>query len=216
MQIFLTHTQKLLETKPSICVIECTYHNSLFCWLQKQKRLLSCLEISKRAFYDSKHKGTTWRIEGGGGSAAGIRLCINTKKNKGGRGQLLLYKQKVLIWVKRLLLLSRQRENLYLETSYVRWHATHEMSISNQKNFCYSAEFVVNKLLWMKIRQKGSTYLKLENHLTSCAVLFLLNLMSGKYILRMAEEGYLVQKNINLAFLKCIGVSVELWASDRE
>ena len=78
------------------------------------------------------------------------------------------------------------------------------------------AEFVVNKLLWMKIRQKGSTYLKLENHLTSCAVLFLLNLMSGKYILRMAEEGYLVQKNINLAFLKCIGVSVELWASDRE
>ena len=33
------------------------------------------------------------------------------------------------------------------------------------------------------------TYLKLENHLTSWAVLFLLNLMSGKYILMMAELG---------------------------
>ena len=54
------------------------------------------------------------------------------------------------------------------------------------------------------------THLKFENHLTSCAVLFLLNLMSGKYILRMADEGYLVQKNISLAFLKCIGVRVEL------
>lgn len=35
----------------------------------------------------------------------------------------------------------------------------------------------------------SSTHLKLENHLTSCAVLFLLNLMSGKYILRMADDG---------------------------
>lgn len=33
------------------------------------------------------------------------------------------------------------------------------------------------------------TYLKLENHLTNCAVLFLLNLMSGKYIFKMAEDG---------------------------
>ena len=57
------------------------------------------------------------------------------------------------------------------------------------------------------------TYLKLENHLTNCAVLFLLNLMSGKYIFKMAEDGYRTQKNINLAFLKCIGVKVELVAS---
>ena len=60
------------------------------------------------------------------------------------------------------------------------------------------------------------TYLKFENHLTSCAVLFLLNLMSGKYILRIAEDGYLVQKNISFAFLKCIGVNVELCKSERE
>lgn len=53
------------------------------------------------------------------------------------------------------------------------------------------------------------THRKLENHLTSCAVLFLLNLMSGKYILRTAEEGYLTQKNISFAFLRCIGVSVD-------
>lgn len=53
------------------------------------------------------------------------------------------------------------------------------------------------------------TYLKLENHLTSWAVLFLLNLMSGKYILSTAELGYRTQKNISLAFLRCIGVSVD-------
>jgi len=40
--------------------------------------------------------------------------------------------------------------------------------------------------------------------------------MSGKYILRIAEEGYLVQKNISLAFLKCIGVNVELCKSEME
>ena len=39
--------------------------------------------------------------------------------------------------------------------------------------------------------------------------------MSGKYILRMAEDGYLTQKNINLAFLRCIGVRVEFWVSER-
>ena len=54
-----------------------------------------------------------------------------------------------------------------------------------------------------------STYRKLENHLTSCAVLFLLNFMSGKYILRTDEDGYLTQKNINFAFLRCIGVNVD-------
>lgn len=53
------------------------------------------------------------------------------------------------------------------------------------------------------------THRKLENHLTSCAVLFLLNLMSGKYILRMDEDGYLTQKNISFAFLRCIGVSID-------
>lgn len=52
-------------------------------------------------------------------------------------------------------------------------------------------------------------YLKFENHLTSCAVLFLLNLMSGKYIFSMAELGYRTQKNISLAFRKCIGVRVD-------
>lgn len=40
-------------------------------------------------------------------------------------------------------------------------------------------------------------------------MLFLLNLMSGKYILRMDEDGYLTQKNISFAFLRCIGVSVD-------
>ena len=49
--------------------------------------------------------------------------------------------------------------------------------------------------------------------MTNCAVLFLLNLMSGKYILRMAEDGYRTQKNINLALRKCIGVKVALVAS---
>lgn len=53
------------------------------------------------------------------------------------------------------------------------------------------------------------TYLKFENHLTSWAVLFLLNLISGKYILRTAELGYRTQKNINFAFLRCIGVNVD-------
>ena len=66
------------------------------------------------------------------------------------------------------------------------------------------------------MEREGETYLKFENHLTSWAVLFLLNLMSGKYIFRMAEEGYLTQKNISLAFLRCIGVRVEFWESERE
>ena len=44
----------------------------------------------------------------------------------------------------------------------------------------------------------------------------MLNLMSGKYILRMAEDGYRVQKNISFALRRCIGVSVELAASDSE
>jgi hypothetical protein len=47
-------------------------------------------------------------------------------------------------------------------------------------------------------------------------VLFLLNLMSGKYILRTADEGYRVQKNMSFALRRCIGVSVELHASDSE
>ena len=37
--------------------------------------------------------------------------------------------------------------------------------------------------------------------------------MSGKYIFKIAEDGYLTQKNINLAFRKCIGVRVALVAS---
>jgi len=55
----------------------------------------------------------------------------------------------------------------------------------------------------------GRTYRKLLNHLTNCAVLFLLNLISGKYIFKTLEEGYRTQKNINFAFRKCIGVRVE-------
>ena len=47
-------------------------------------------------------------------------------------------------------------------------------------------------------------------------MLFLLNLMSGKYILRMADDGYLTQKNMSLALRRCMGVRVELHASDRE
>lgn len=37
----------------------------------------------------------------------------------------------------------------------------------------------------------------------------MLNLMSGKYILRTAELGYRTQKNISFAFLRCIGVNVD-------
>lgn len=33
--------------------------------------------------------------------------------------------------------------------------------------------------------------------------------MSGKYIFRTAELGYRTQKNISLAFLRCIGVNVD-------
>lgn len=55
---------------------------------------------------------------------------------------------------------------------------------------------------------KKPTHRKFENHLTSWAVLFLLNLMSGKYILRTAEDGYRTQKNMSLAFLRCMGVRV--------
>lgn len=39
--------------------------------------------------------------------------------------------------------------------------------------------------------------------------MFLLNFMSGKYIFRTAEDGYLTQKNISLAFLRCIGDNVD-------
>lgn len=56
---------------------------------------------------------------------------------------------------------------------------------------------------------KDCTHRKFENHLTNCAVLFLLNLMSGKYIFRTLEDGYLTQKNISLAFLRCMGVNVD-------
>lgn len=35
-----------------------------------------------------------------------------------------------------------------------------------------------------------------------------MNLMSGKYILRTAEDGYRTQKNMSLAFLRCMGVRV--------
>lgn len=68
----------------------------------------------------------------------------------------------------------------------------------------------------LKIKLYVWTYLKLENHLTSCAVLFLLNLMSGKYIFSTDDDGYLVQKNISLAFRRCIGVNVELFTVVKE
>ena len=55
--------------------------------------------------------------------------------------------------------------------------APHEISKkSSSRDFCGGHKYF-------------KTYLKLENHLTNCAVLFLLNLMSGKYIFKMAEDG---------------------------
>lgn len=57
-------------------------------------------------------------------------------------------------------------------------------------------------------RNLACTHRKFENHLTSWAVLFLLNLMSGKYILSTAELGYRTQKNISFALRRCIGVNV--------
>lgn len=71
-------------------------------------------------------------------------------------------------------------------------------------------------ILYCKFDILTITHRKLENHLTSCAVLFLLNLMSGKYILRTAEDGYLTQKNISFAFLRCIGVSVDEFTAVKE
>ena len=38
-------------------------------------------------------------------------------------------------------------------------------------------------------KRYSETYRKLENHLTSCAVLFLLKRMSGKYALSTLDEG---------------------------
>lgn len=60
------------------------------------------------------------------------------------------------------------------------------------------------------------TYRKFENHLTSWAVLFLLNLMSGKYILSTAELGYRTQKNISFALRRCIGVNVDEFTEVKE
>lgn len=60
------------------------------------------------------------------------------------------------------------------------------------------------------------TYRKFENHLTNWAVLFLLNLMSGKYILSTAELGYRTQKNISFALRRCIGVNVDEFTEVKE
>ena len=56
-----------------------------------------------------------------------------------------------------------------------------------------------------------NTYLKLLYHLTTCAFVFLSNLMSGKLYSMTLLSGYLVHKNINFAFLKWIGDNSELW-----
>jgi hypothetical protein len=40
--------------------------------------------------------------------------------------------------------------------------------------------------------------------------------MSGKYILSTAELGYLTQKNMSLAFLRCMGVRVDEWGSVKD
>lgn len=64
-------------------------------------------------------------------------------------------------------------------------------------------------MLKKKSIKTKATHLKFENHLTSCAVLFLLNLMSGKYILSTEDEGYRTQKNMSLALRRCIGVNVD-------
>lgn len=71
---------------------------------------------------------------------------------------------------------------------------------------CLSGVFVCLK---RDVMELFTTYLKLENHLTSWAVLFLLNLMSGKYIFSTAELGYRTQKNISFALRRCIGVRVD-------
>ena len=58
------------------------------------------------------------------------------------------------------------------------------------------------------MKNGSCTHRKLENHLTSCAVLFLLNLISGKKVLSTDDEGYLTKKNMSFALRRCIGVSV--------
>ena len=57
------------------------------------------------------------------------------------------------------------------------------------------------------------TYRKLLNHLTIWAFFFLSNFISGKYCSITLLSGYLTHKNINFAFLKCIGDTSELWKS---
>lgn len=53
---------------------------------------------------------------------------------------------------------------------------------------CAIGFYASNVFCWSK-KNKIPTYRKLENHLTNCAVLFLLNLMSGKNIFSIDELG---------------------------
>ena len=53
---------------------------------------------------------------------------------------------------------------------------------------CAIGFYASNVFCWSK-KNEIPTYRKLENHLTNCAVLFLLNLMSGKNIFSIDELG---------------------------
>ena len=65
---------------------------------------------------------------------------------------------------------------------------------------------------WLpNFKESFDTYLKLLNHFTTCAFVFLSNRISGKLCSMTLLSGYLVHKNINFAFLKCIGDNSELW-----
>lgn len=130
MQIF-PHTKNFVvigKTKPSICIIECTHHtqcSGLFFACAKEQKIRhakNCLVLTfKRPLWlHSIKKGTP--LEGLKEVVYHYYVSHKEKQKRG--GQLLLYKQKVLIWVKRLLLAWAR--NLYLETSCVSWHATHE------------------------------------------------------------------------------------------
>lgn len=79
---------------------------------------------------------------------------------------------------------------------------SHNLIIHSEKKNIYHFKKLKN------ITILSSTHRKFENHFTNCAVLFLLNFISGKYIFSTCELGYLTQKNISFAFLRCIGVNV--------
>lgn len=75
-----------------------------------------------------------------------------------------------------------------LDTSAKHSNESNLCLLSNHKNSSLIQNLTTDEI-FNNLMSTWRTYLKLENHLTSWAVLFLLNLMSGKNILRMAELG---------------------------